>query len=273
MSRMEFKTISGVKLPVLGIGTWKMGMAGGLTDKQEIDAIKAAVDLGMTHIDTAEIYSEGHSEELVAEAIKGYDRNDLFITTKVWRTNLEYDAVIKAAKGSLERLETSYIDLLLIHWPNPEIPISETIAAMDYLVEQGLVKHIGVSNFSVEQIKEAQGNSKNAIFTDQVEYSLEDLSPEKDILSYCQQNNMFLTAYSPLGRGNLAYPGYNPLLDEIAKKYNKTVVQVALNYLISRDNVIAIPKSGNVDHIKEIVGSVGWQLSQADIEILREEFR
>ena len=83
MSRMEFKTISGVKLPVLGIGTWKMGMAGGLTDKQEIDAIKAAVDLGMTHIDTAEIYSEGHSEELVAEAIKGYDRNDLFITTKV----------------------------------------------------------------------------------------------------------------------------------------------------------------------------------------------
>jgi len=248
MSRMEFKTISGVKLPVLGIGTWKMGMAGGLTDKQEIDAIKAAVDLGMTHIDTAEIYSEGHSEELVAEAIKGYDRNDLFITTKVWRTNLEYDAVIKAAKGSLERLETSYIDLLLIHWPNPEIPISETIAAMDYLVEQGLVKHIGVSNFSVEQIKEAQGNSKNAIFTDQVEYSLEDLSPEKDILSYCQQNNMFLTAYSPLGRGNLAYPGYNqPRV--VIPYYNLNILKYVLETLM-RGNTLKRKLARHLSSIK-----------------------
>lgn len=276
---MEYKEIAkGVKIPVLGIGTWQMG--GGMgsntsNDKQDILAIKTAIDLGMTHIDTAEIYANGKAEELVAKAIQGLDRKKLFITTKVKAENLKHDDVLKAVKASLKRLQTDYLDLYLIHWPNSSIPLKESMKAMNALVENGTTKFIGVSNFTVEEMKEAQQHSENKVITNQVEYNLlnrnrgtwANLPVESEVLPYCQENDMLLTAYSPVDRGTLTRPGI-PLLDELAQKYKKTQAQISINWLISKKNVITIPKTSNLDHLKDNLGAVGWKMSKEDIEKL-----
>jgi len=279
---MEFKELcDDVKIPVLGTGTWKIG--GGLTadrtrDKEEVLAIKTAIRLGMTHIDTAELYGNGHTEELVGEAVQEFDREKLFITTKVKSENLRYSDLISAAKRSLKRLRTSCIDLYLIHGPNPSIPIEETMKAMDYLVEKKLARFIGVSNFSVEQIKEAQRHSKNKIVANQIEYNLltrnrgqftNDM--ELKIIPYCQKNGIMVIAYRPLAKGELAKPGIK-LLDELAEKYGKTQAQVVLNWLISKPNIVAIPKAVKIEHIRENLGAIGWRLSEEDMRKLDYTF-
>lgn len=275
---MEFKILSdNVKIPVLGIGTWDIGgerEKDTFHDKEDIYAIKTAIKLGMTHIDTAEMYGNGHTEELVGEAISGFDRKNLFITTKVSPEHLRYSDVISSAKKSLKRLKTSYIDLYLIHAPNPNIPLKETMSAMDFLVEKKLVRFIGVSNFSVEQMKEAQVNSKNKIVANQVEYNLlrrndATLAPnvESKIIPYCQKNNIIVIAYQPIARGELAKPGFE-ILDRLAEKYNKTQAQIAINWLISKKNVVTIPKASNIKHLKENLGAIGWKLKQEDINKL-----
>ncbi|MDH5460260.1 MAG: aldo/keto reductase [Candidatus Bathyarchaeota archaeon] len=279
---MHFKElINGVKISVLGIGTWKMG--GGLTvdtahDKECILAIKTAVRLEMTHIDTAELYGNGHAEELVGEAIQEFEREELFIATKVKQENLRYDDLISAAKRSLKRLRTSYIDLYLIHGPNPYIPIEETMKAMDYLVESKLTRFIGVSNFSVEQIEEAQKHAKNKIVANQIEYNLLTRnqgqftnSMESKIIPYCQKNDVMIIAYRPIAKGELAKPGIK-LLDELAEKYGKTQAQIAINWLSSKPNIVTIPKAVKVEHIKENLGAIGWRLSEEDMRRLDYDF-
>lgn len=283
MKGMEFKELSdGVKIPVLGIGTWKMGggfSADSTHDKEEILAIKAAVRLGMTHIDTAELYGNGHAEELVGEAIREFKREELFITTKVKSENLRYDYLISAAKRSLKRLRTSYVDLYLIHSPNPDIPIEETMKAMDCLVENKLTRFIGVSNFSVEQIEEAQKHAKNKIVANQIEYNLltrnrgqftNDM--ESEIIPYCQKNGVIVIAYRPLTKGELAKPEIK-LLDELAEKYGRTQAQIALNWLISKPNIVTIPKAVRVEHIKENLGAIGWRLNEEDMRRLDYDFQ
>lgn len=279
---MEFKELAdGVKIPVLGIGTWKMG--GGLRadrthDTDCILAIKTAVELGMAHIDTAELYGNGHAEELVGEAIQGFKREELFITTKVKPENLRYDDLISAAERSLKRLRTSYIDLYLIHHPNPNISIEEAMKATDFLVGNKLIRFIGVSNFSVERIKEAQKHAENKIIANQVEYNLltrnrgqftNDM--ESKIIPYCQKNGIIVIAYRPLGKGELVKPGIK-LLDELTEKYGKTQTQMALNWLISKPNVVTIPKAVRIEHIKENLGAIGWRLSEEDMRRLDYDF-
>ena len=195
---MESKKIAdSMKIPALGIGT---GGIGGLyekdtsRDKESVDAIRTAIKLGITHIDTAEMYGAGHTEELVGKAIKGFDRKKLFITTKVWKTHLRYDDVIRAVKGSMKRRGVKYIDLYLIHWPNPNIPLKETMKVMDFLVEEKLVRNIGVSNFPLKLLKQAQTCTKNKISANQVEYNLLKRYPENGLLEYCQKNNIMLIA-------------------------------------------------------------------------------
>jgi len=279
---MEFKELcDDVEIPVLGIGTWKMG--GGLTadrtrDREEVLAIKTAIRLGMTHIDTAELYGNGHAEELVGEAVQEFDREKLFITTKVKSENLRYGDLISAAKRSLKRLRTGCIDLYLIHGPNPSIPIEETMKAMDYLVENKLARFIGVSNFSVEQIKEAQRHSKNKIVANQIEYNLLTRNRgqltdnmESKIIPYCQKMGIMVIAYRPIAKGELAKPGIK-LLDELAEKYGKTQAQVALNWLISKPNIVAIPKAIKIEHTKENLGAIGWRLSEKDMRRLDYDF-
>lgn len=155
----------------------------------------------MSHSDTAEMYGCGHSEELVGEAISGFDRKDLFITTKVSPEHLRYNDLIASAKASLRRLRTEYIDLYLIHMPNPEIPIKETMKAFDFLVESGLIRHIGVGNFSVEQMREAQMHTQNKIVANQIEYNLLarnqgmlTIDMESRIVSYCQEKGILVIA-------------------------------------------------------------------------------
>lgn len=276
---MEYKTLyKDTQIPIIGLGTWTIGgklEANYSKDKESIEAIKKAIDLGYTHIDTAESYGAGHCEELVGNAIKDFDRKKLFITTKVTNTNLHYDDVIAAAKQSLKRLKIKYIDLYLIHAPNLEILIEETMKAMDFLVEQKIVRFIGVSNFTVSALKEAQNHSKNKIVANQIEYSLitrnkgrysNNKNMESQTIPYCQKNGIIIVAERPIERGILAQE--HPVLDKLAKKYGKTHAQIAINWLIYKKNIITIPKSTNVEHLKENLGAIGWKLSEEDIKLL-----
>lgn len=279
---MEFKQlISGVDIPVLGVGTLRIGgtiVADRRDDRENVLAIETAIRFGMTHIDTAEGYGNGHAEELVGVAIQGFNRKELFITTKVKPQHLRYRHVISAARRSLERLGTDYVDLYLIHAPNPYIPIKETMEAMDYLIEKNLVRFIGVSNFSVEQLKEAQRFAKSKIVAKQIEYNLLvrnsgqlTTNMESGIIPYCQENGIMIIAYRPLAKGTLTKPGIK-ILDDMAKKYNKTPAQVAINWLISKPHIITITKASKIEHIQENLGAIGWNLNKEDIHKLDIEF-
>ncbi|MFC2143221.1 aldo/keto reductase [Candidatus Aenigmatarchaeota archaeon] len=274
---METKEIDEFKIPVLGFGTWQMGgdtKRDTTNDEKDTLAIKTAIELGMIHIDTAELYGDGRAEELVGEAIKGFDRSKLFITTKVKGDNLKYNEVIEAAKNSMKRMGIDYIDLYLIHWPNNDIPLEETMKAMNDLVDNNIVKHIGVSNFSVDQMKEAQKYSKHKIVTNQIQYSLLirnngiwNIDMESKIIPYCQKNNIIVTVYRPLDKGDIIKTD-SPLMDELSKKYNKSKAQIALNWIISKKNMIALFKASNTEHIKDNLGTLDWKLDQEDIEKL-----
>ena len=282
---MEFKTlIKDIEIPALGLGTWGIGgflETDSSNDNDSIQAIRDSIDLWYTHIDTAEIYGGGHTEELIWRAIKGLDRSKLIITSKVAKKNLRYDDVISACKKSLERLQIEYIDIYLIHAPNPEISLEETMKAMDYLVEQGMIKFVGVSNFSVEQIQEAQKYSTNKIIANQIPYNLitrnkdyigSCINMESEIIPYCQENNIIIMAYRPIERGFLLNPG--TIIEEISEKYKKTKAQIAINWLISKKGIITISKSTNIRHLKENLGSLWWNLSKEDITLLDEtEFK
>lgn len=256
-------------IPLLGMGTWGMG---GKYERDEtnieesIAALRYGLDLGIKLIDTAELYGAGLTEEIVGQAIKGYNREDIFITTKVWKDNLHYDDVLKAARQSLERLQTSYIDLYLIHWPNPDISLVETIRALEELVLKGLVKQIGVSNFSVELMREAQSYlKKTVIFANQIEYNLFNREND-DVVSYCQSNNIKVIAYRPLAKGSLNEK-YAQLLVQLSDKYHKTARQIMINWLTSQD-IVAIPKAINIEHIAENYESLGWEIEASDVDLL-----
>ena len=274
---MEFKElVEGTRVSVLGLGTW--GMGGSRTpdtthDVEEMLALKTGIELGVTHIDTAEMYGGGHTEELVGEAIKPYDREKLFITTKVWTTNLRYKDLIASMKGSLKRLDVEYVDLYLVHWPNPDISLSETMRGLEHCVDEGYTRFIGVSNFSVSLLEEAQSYLKdNRLVANQVRYSLMEQTPRKKLLPYCQDNDVMLVAYRPLERGILTGSGHT-VLDELAKRYEKTTSQLSLNWLISQEKVVAIPKTSNIKHLKQNLRAVGWRLSKDDFKRLGESFQ
>jgi len=274
---MEYhEIVPGVEIPKIGLGTWGMGgkqIEDKRWDEETITAIKMAIDLGLTHIDTAEYYGAGHCEELVGEAIQPYDRESLFITTKVWRTNLHHDNLLKSMKNSLRRLDQDYVELYLIHWPNYKIPLKETMQALEHCIKEGYTKYIGVSNFSSSLIQEAQSYLKdNYLVANQTEYSLLDQKPRTDLLPYLQETNRTMIAYSPLAKGLLTKID-TKTLSNTAKKYNKTKTQIALNWLISQENVVAIPKSSNPIHLMEFMDSTSWRLKIEDMMELTSSFQ
>jgi diketogulonate reductase-like aldo/keto reductase len=270
---MEFKELGKTKekVAVIGQGTWRMG--GGFEkdesrDEDEVKALRRGIELEMTFIDTAEIYGSGHAEEIVGKAIKGL-RDKVFIATKVSSEHLRYDDVIKAAEGSLRRLNISTIDLYQIHWPNPRIPIKETMSAMEHLIKKGKIRYVGVSNFSVKEMKEAiEALSVTELVSNQVRYSLLARDIENDILPFCQKERITVIAYSPLAKGAIASSIYFNLLNKLAKKYDKTPAQIALNWLIEKDCVIAIPKASRIEHVEENAKAVGWRMSKEDYNLL-----
>jgi len=279
-NEMEHKELgkSGVKIPALGLGTWGIGgfsnrHVGG--EDEAARALQLGLELDMRFIDTAEEYARGHSEEVVAKAV-AKERESVFIATKVSKENLSYEGVLRSCDASLKRLQTNYVDLYQVHWPNPSIPIAETMRAMEKLVADGKLRFVGVSNFSVQQTREAQkALSKAQLVSNQVEYNLLDRSIENDLLPFAEKEHITIIAYSPIARGQISGSGRDSrwkLLERIAAKYGKTQVQVALNWLIIRDPVVAIPKAVRLDHVRENAGAAGWKLSQEDQDELDKAF-
>jgi len=277
---MEFKELgkTSVDVPVLGLGTWGIGGHSSRytgADTQAVQALRLGLDLGMLFIDTAEFYGHGHSEEIVAEAI-AERRESVFLATKVSPEHFRYDDVLKACEASLKRLQVRYVDLYQLHWPSSSIPIPETMKAMEHLVNQGKIRHIGVSNFSVRQTRESQESlSKATVAANQVEYSLLDRSIETDLLKYCQKERITVIAYSPLAKSRIPKGGRGgkwQVLDEVAAGNGKTRSQVALNWLIAKEGVVTIPKAASIDHVKENAGAIGWTLSREDQKDWEEAF-
>ncbi|AFK21698.1 morphine 6-dehydrogenase like protein [Pyrococcus sp. ST04] len=265
------KRIGNDRVTSIGLGTWGIGgkeFPDYSHDREAIEALRYGIELGINLIDTAEFYGAGHSEELVGEAIKPFDRDELFIVSKIWPTHFGYDSAIKAAKASAKRLGT-YIDLYLLHWPGDSFEkIKQTLHALEDLVDEGIIRYIGVSNFDLELLRRSQEVMRRyEIVVNQVKYSLMDRTPEETgLLEYMKKEGMTLMAYTPLEKGILAR---NKCLEEIGKKYGKTAAQVALNYLIWEDNVVAIPKAIRKEHVKENAGAMGWRLSKEDRERAR----
>lgn len=274
---MEYREIAkGVSIPVLGLGTWGMGgkeTPSKARDSETVIALRMAVELGLTHLDTAEYYGAGHTEELVGEAIEGMDRKKLFITSKVWHNHLHRDDLLNAMRASLKRLGVDQVDLYLVHWPNPDVPLKETMAAMEECVREGHTRFIGVSNFSAQLMQEAQSYLEGTrLIANQVQYSLLDQKPRMDLLPACRKMGVSLIAYRPLERGAILQTP-NPVMDEIAKAHGKTRGQVAINWLIAQDNVFTIPKSTNPIHLMELMGAVGWQLTPDEWGRLADAYR
>ena len=259
---------TGLEVPVIGMGTWMIeGRRSKDAETQAIEALRLGLQLGMKHIDTAEMYGNGRTEELVAEAVDGR-REEVFLVSKVLPSNASYEGTLKACERSLKRLKTDFLDLYLLHWPSSEHPIEETMGAMEKLVDDGMIKFIGVSNFDLEQIREAQhALMKHRIACNQVLYHLAYRGIELNLLPYCAKNEIIIVGYSPFGHGNFpsSHSRGGKVLAEIAKKHNRTMRQVALNFLTRDPNLFTIPKAGNPDHIRENSGAVGnWKLTDED---------
>lgn len=266
---------NGFAMPVLGIGTW--GMGGWVEkdtrdDAQSLAALARALDAGITHIDTAERYAEGHAEELVGEAIRGRNRSELFLVSKAIPEHLAYDDLLRAAEGSLRRLGTTYLDVYLLHNPNPAIAITETMRALDHLVTQGMVRQIGLSNFSVPQMEEAVSASRHPIVTNQVRFNLASRKAEDDgLVHHARDHDWLLTAFRPV-RDVVLLPEEPAILREVCTKYGKAPAQVAINWLISQKNIVTIAKFGMPEHLEDALGAVGWNMHPEDIERLRQDF-
>jgi 2,5-diketo-D-gluconate reductase B len=251
ITSLEYPLLSGYRIPALGLGTWQL--VGSACER----IVAAAVELGYRHIDTAELYD---NEREIARAIRGVDRGSLFLTSKVSSENLRMDDAVDACSRSLDRLRTDYLDLYLIHWPNAEIPIGETMDAMQTLVGRGMVRSIGASNFDVARLREAISASAVPICNDQVEYH--PYRPRRDIPEFCRQHDITLTAYSPLARGAALR---DPVLTRIGGAHGKSPAQVSLRWLLQKGAVI-VPKAGSVQHLRANMDLDGWELSLEEMQ-------
>jgi diketogulonate reductase-like aldo/keto reductase len=257
------------RIAVIGMGTWAMGNSTGEKNKQEVEALRKGIELGMKFIDTAESYGGGRSEALVGRAIREV-RDQVFLATKVSPEHLGYDDVLKSCEASIERLEVKHIDLYQLHWPNPRVPIQETMRAMEELVSQGKIRYIGVSNFSVEQTAEAQESlPRSEIASNQVRYSPSSREIESELLPFCEKEKISVIAYSPLDRGDIPT---RRLPKELLKKYDMTPAQIILNWVTYRERVVAIPKASNIEHIEENARSVDVRLTETDYRALSKTF-
>jgi diketogulonate reductase-like aldo/keto reductase len=260
--------LDGTKLPVLGLGTWSYGGGGQADysrDDESIATMRQIIGMGYTHIDTAESYGKNHCEEIVGQAIKAYQRENIFITTKVAPEHLRANDVVAAAEGSLRRLDVDAIDLYLIHWPNPDIPLEETFRGLNALLADGRIKRVGLSNFSVAQMQESVRLCQGPIITNQVKYNLLHRAPENNgVLTFCQKEGIVLTAYSPLKSDVMEHP----VVKRIAAAHNVPASQVAIQWLVRQPLVITIPKTSDIEHAQENLDALNVRLSDADVDEL-----
>jgi len=279
---MEYRVFgrSGVKVSAVGMGTYYdpvwivLSRLGILRSRRlKVQALRLGLENGINLIDTAEIYG---SEPIVAEAIRGFNRDELFIATKVWPTHLKYNSVIKAARNSARRLGVKYIDLYQIHFPNRRVPIAETMRAMEHLVDEGLIRFIGLSNFNLNQVIEAQGALKKyEVVSLQMPYSLIDRRIEADIIPYAKRENLAILCYYPLGHGRLIREFPRDLVEMVSRNHGpRTPAQIALNWIITKHkNTFPIPRASNPMHVKENLGAVGWRLSDEEVKAIEERVK
>lgn len=256
-------------LPKIGFGTWRIGggsYADPSLDSASLTALRAALEVGYTHFDTAEAYASGHSEELIGRAIREANakREDLFITTKVSPEHLRYNDLLNSCANSLRRLDMDYVDLYLIHWPGTGSDYEEAFRALNKLVRDGKVRYLGVSNFNLKLLKQARELSEAPILTNQVPYRIPDrMYVENGVIPYCQQNDILVTAYSPVKFRSI---NNHKTITRIAEAHSATPFQVALAWLVMQPRVITIPMSFNPQHIRE-------NFEAADIELTQEEMQ
>ena len=242
---------------LIGQGTWMLERD---PEPRAIEALQLGMDLGLTLIDTAEMYGSGRAEEVVGDAIRGR-RDEVFVVSKVLPSNASYDGTRRACERSLQRLDIQCLDLYLLHWPG-SYPIAETMRALESLVRDGLTRSIGVSNFDVEDLEPALAALRNEpMACNQVLYHLGDRGIERRLIPFCRERGIAVMGYSPFGHSGFSAESK---LVPLAARLGRTPRQVALNFL-TRDGVHAIPKSGNPDHVRENAGALGWRLSDGDI--------
>lgn len=239
------------------------------------ETLKASIDNGVNFIDTAPVYGDGVSESLLGEILSKIGRKNVFLASKVSPKDVTYEGVIQSCESSLKRLKTDVIDLFQVHWSNPNIPLEETLLAMEKLVSDGKIRHIGVSNFTLGEINETVLSlSNNRLSSIQTEYNFFERSIEKDILPYCDDNNVSLIAYSPLAQGKLVNgEEQTSLLQKLSKKYNCTPGQLVLNWLTRQSKVVVIPNTSKKTRAIENAKSVSFDLSYEDFTLIEENLK
>lgn len=257
---MDDIQVQGTSVPALGLGTWQ------LTGQTCRETVETALEMGYRHVDTAQAYGNERQVGLGMDAA-AVDREEVFLTTKLDGSNRDERSVRRSTRESLNKLGTDYLDLLLIHWPNTPwmAPLSETLGAMNDLVEEGLVRHIGVSNFSPSLLDKARDISSTPIFTDQVQYH--PYWDQRKLLDYCRIHDVLLTAYSPLARGGVLD---DPALVQIGNRYGKSPAQVALRWLVQQEGVAAIPKASSREHLEANLAVFDFELTDAEMARIRD---
>lgn len=262
---------TGEQIPVLGQGTWGIKSRKGneYYDTWK-NSLRRGIELGLTHIDTAEFYGFGTSEKVVGDIISEYNRDDLFITSKLFPIHLNIRTMKKAASNSLKRLGINNFDLYLIHWPSRFTSIQKQMKILDHLVKEGKTRYVGVSNFSVEQFKEGSSFLNTDLVTNQLPANITKQKHISESLPYYQKNGVTLTAYSPLG-----HRGFSNLkgelidkLNSIAKTHNATIQQIAIAWLINHKKVISIPKAFKIEHVEANAKAAEITLSENELKLI-----
>jgi diketogulonate reductase-like aldo/keto reductase len=264
---------TGVDVAVIGQGTWDIPESGDRLKEAKL-AIRRGVELGMTHLDTAEMYGSGRVEELLGDAIEGIPRETLFVTSKVLPSNARYDATLEACERSLKRMRLDYFDLYLLHWPSGH-PLEDTMRALEALVEQGKTRFIGVSNFDVDEMLEAQSYLRRVpLACNQVLYHLHERGIEHALIPKARERNVAIVAYTPFGRGRFprAESKAGGVLAQVAAKHGATPRQAILAFLTRESNVFAIPKASRVAHVEENAAAGDLVLDAADCEAIDAAF-
>ncbi|MGH7321521.1 MAG: aldo/keto reductase [Candidatus Rokuibacteriota bacterium] len=258
---------TGIRVAVIGQGTWRMGERAGAR-KDEIAALRLGIELGLTHIDTAEMYGDGGAERVVAETASGR-RAEVFVTTKVLPSNASYAGTLRACERSLKRLRMEYVDLYLLHWWSSRYPIAETMKAMEELVARGLTRFIGVSNFDVGQLKAAEtALARERLACNQVLYHLRDRGIEKAVLPFCERREIAVVGYTPIGKGGFL----RGAVADIARRHGVTPRQVALNVLTRRPSLFTIPKASRPEHVHENAAALDFTLTPEEWSTIAAAF-
>jgi diketogulonate reductase-like aldo/keto reductase len=262
---------AGPSVPIVGQGTWNIPVRGERAEEAK-RALRRGIELGMVHVDTAEMYGDGAAETLTGEAIRGLPREELFLVSKVLPSNATYDRTIRACEASLRRLRTDYLDCYLLHWRG-DVPLGETMGALEKLVDDGKIRSLGVSNFEVADLEEARAAlARHPIVCNQVLYHLGERTIEEHELPYCREHGIATVAYTPFGRGDWTDRPGAAVLERIAAAHGAGVRAVILAFLTRDKDVFTIPKASTVAHVEENAGGGELRLTAEEIAAIDAAF-